>query len=259
VTAELAPKVDAEDTKDHDEDEEPAANDEEKKCVSSQKVSEEGRKIFIHNVSEESKYEDFQEAVEKFGEVTDFYNTGRGFAFLRFSTREEAEACIACMDNTEVAGRIIQMNMARPKGVEGGDHGGRGGGRGRGRGRGRGGGANGRSKDVEGTKLFVYNVSEETSQADLKREFGIYGTVTDVFNTGKGFAFIAFSTKAEAHAAIAAMDGTEVYGRVIECEIAKPRGEITPGREAGGVGGPGGGRGGRGGRGGFRGGRGGGN
>ena len=44
VTAELAPKVD------HDEDEEPAANDE--KSVSSQKVSEEGRKIFIHNVSE---------------------------------------------------------------------------------------------------------------------------------------------------------------------------------------------------------------
>ena len=65
-TAELAPKVDAEDTKDHDEDEEPAANDEEptahdeepaandeeKKSVSSQKVSEEGRKIFIYNVSE---------------------------------------------------------------------------------------------------------------------------------------------------------------------------------------------------------------
>ena len=46
VTAELAPKVD------HDEDEEPAANDEEKKSVSSQKVSEEGRKIFIYNVSE---------------------------------------------------------------------------------------------------------------------------------------------------------------------------------------------------------------
>ena len=151
--------------------------------------------------------------------MTDFYNPGRGFAFLTFSTREEAEACIACMDKTEVAGKTIQMNMARPKGV------------------------------VEGTRLFVHNVSEETSRADLKREFGIHGTVTDVFNTGKGYAFITFSTKAEAHAAVAAMDGTEVCGRVIECEIAQ-------GREAGGVGGPGGGRGGRGG---FRGGRGGGN
>ena len=127
------------------------------------------------------------------------------------------------MDNTEVAGRTIKMNMWRPKGVDGGDHG--------------------------GIRLFVHNVSDETCQADLKREFGVHGTVTDVYNPGKGYAFITFSTKAEAHAAVAAMDGTEVFGRVIVCEIAR-------GREAGGVGGPGGGRGGRGG---FRGGRGGGN
>ena len=155
--------------------------------------------------------------------MTDFFNPGRGFAFLTFSTSEEAEACIAGMDNTEVAGRIITMDMSRPKGGDFGDCG--------------------------GTRLFVLNVSEETSRADLRREFGIHGTVTDVYNTGKGYAFITFSSKAEAHAAVAAMDGTEVCGRVIVCEIAR-------GREAGGVGGPGGGRGGRGG---FRGGRGGGN
>merc|ERR1712107_181164 len=93
-------------------------------------MGEDGRKIFIHNVSEESQYEDFQEAVEKFGEVTDFFNPGRGFAFVTFSTNEEAQACIAAMDNTEVAGRTIQMNIARPKGDRGGDRGGRGGGRG---------------------------------------------------------------------------------------------------------------------------------
>ena len=182
--------------------------------------------------------------------MTDFYNPGRSFAFLTFSTREEAEACIACMDNTEVAGKTIQMNMARPKGVEGGKHGGRGGGRGRG------GGVNDRSKDVVCTRLFVQNVSDETSPADLKRKFGVHGTVTDVNYTGNGFAFITFSTKAEAHAAVAAMDGTEVGGSVIQCDIAKPQGESTRGRE-GGVGGHMG-RG-RGGRGGFRGGRGGGN
>ena len=129
------------------------------------------------------------------------------------------------MDNTEVAGRTIKMNMWRPKGVDGGDHG--------------------------GIRLFVHNVSDETCQADLKREFGVHGTVTDVYNPGKGYAFITFSTKAEAHAAVAAMDETEVCGRVIGCKIAKPRVESTPGR--------GGGAGGRGGRGGFRGGRGGGN
>ena len=84
----------------------------------------------------------FQAEVEKHGEVTDFYNSGRGFAFLTFSSNEEAQACIAAMDNTHVAGRDIQMNIAKPKGEKTPDRGGRGGGRG---GRGGGGGGGGRS------------------------------------------------------------------------------------------------------------------
>merc|ERR1719291_144728 len=145
------------------------------------RASEEGRKIFIHNVSEEATYEDFQESVEQFGEVTDFFNPGRGFAFITFSTNDEANACIAKMDNTDVAGRTIQMNIARPKGDKGGDRGGRGGGRG-GRGRGGGGGGGGgRREEVEGAKLFVHNVSEETHTDELKKAFGKHGTITDAY------------------------------------------------------------------------------
>merc|ERR1712013_973849 len=65
-------------------------------------MSEEGRKIFIHNVGEEFTYETFQEQVEKYGEVTDFFNPGRGFAFITFSTNDEAQACIKGMDNTDL-------------------------------------------------------------------------------------------------------------------------------------------------------------
>ena len=100
-------------------------------------------------------------------------------------------------------------------------------------------------QDVDGTKLFVHNVSEETSQDELKKAFGKHGSVTDAYNPGKGFAFITYSSPDEAQAAISAMDGTNVCGRDIECNIAKPRG--AP-REGGGD------RGGRGGRGGGRGG-----
>ena len=77
--------------------------------------NEEGRKIFINNVGEEMQYETFQEAVEKHGTVEDFFNPGRGFAFLTFSTADEAYACINVMDNTEVAGKLLQMNIAKPK------------------------------------------------------------------------------------------------------------------------------------------------
>lgn len=207
-----------------------------------------GSKIFVHNVSEEATYEDFQASVEKFGEVTDFFNPGRGFAFVEFSTNAEATACIAAMDNTEIAGRTIQMNIARPKGEKGGDRGGRRGGAG-------GGGGGGRRNDVEGTKLFVHNVSEDTSQDDLRSAFESHGTVTDAYNPGKGFAFITYSSPDEAQAAIAAMNGTHVCGRDIECNIAKPRGEKGGSGGRGGRGGRGGGYGGgRGGRGGGRGG-----
>merc|ERR1711948_156610 len=118
-----------------------------------------------------------------------------------------------------------------------------------------GGGGGGRRNDVEGAKLFVHNVSEETSQDDLRSAFESHGTVTDAYNPGKGFAFITYSSPDEAQAAIKAMNGTHVCGRDIECNIAKPRGE-----KGGDRGGRGGGRGGRGGRGGAggRGGRGGG-
>ena len=154
-----------------------------------------------------------QASVEKYGEVTDFLNPGRGFAFVEFSTNEEANACIEGMDNTEVAGRTIQMNIARPKGERGGDRrDSRGGGRG---GRGGAGGGGGRRDDVEGTKLFVHNVSEETSQDDLRSAFESNGTVTDAYNTGKGFAFITYSSPDEAQAAIKAMNGTHVCGRDI--------------------------------------------
>merc|ERR1719505_283661 len=305
-------------------------------------MSEEGRKIFIHNVGEEFTYETFQEQVEKYGEVTDFFNPGRGFAFITFSTNDEAQACIKGMDNTEVGGNTIQMNIARPKGEKpapgtggkrqqaadgcklfvhgvtqeinnadlqaafeahgtvtdaynpgkgfafvtfskaseataamealdnqevcgvfvnvsvakpkGGESTPRGGGRG---GRGGGGGGGGRRQEVEGAKLFVHNVSEETPTDDLYEAFGKHGTVTDAYNPGRGFAFITFATAAEANKAIEAMEGQEVCGRTIQCNVAKPRESGGGGGGRGGRGGRGGGRGGGGARGGGRGGRGG--
>ena len=134
---------------------------------------------------------------------------------MEYSSNEEAQACIAAMDNTDVAGRTIQMNIARPKGEKGGDRGGRGGGRG--------GGGGGRRNDVEGAKLFVHNISKDTSQEDLRGAFEKHGTVTDAYNPGKGYAFVTFSSPAKALAALKAMSGTKVLGRVINCSLARKR------------------------------------
>lgn len=109
-----------------------------------------------------------------------------------------------------------------------------------------------------GKRLYVGNLSFETTEATLTAEFGRDGRrvssvsiVTDR-DTGRprGFAFVTISDDAAARAAIDALNGTELDGRTINVNEAKARTD-APG---GGRGGPRGGGGGGGGRGGPRGG-----
>ncbi|MCK5272018.1 MAG: RNA-binding protein [Sedimentisphaerales bacterium] len=99
-----------------------------------------------------------------------------------------------------------------------------------------------------GKKLYVGNMSYETTQADLEQMFGAHGTVESVQvimdrDTGrsKGFAFVEMSSDAEAQAAIGALDGQDSGGRALKVNEAKPR-EPRSGGGGGGYGGGGGGR-----------------
>lgn len=115
------------------------------------------------------------------------------------------------------------------------------------------------------TKLFVGNLSFRTTQDELFDIFTQYGTVDNVAiindrETGqpRGFAFVEMANADEAEAAIAALNGTELGGRAINVNEARPRPEGGGGprgggggyQSRGGRGGSGGGGGGRGGRGG---------
>jgi RNA recognition motif-containing protein len=98
------------------------------------------------------------------------------------------------------------------------------------------------------TKLYVGNISFNTSNQDLIELFSASGTVESANvvedrETGRsrGFGFVEMASKAEADAAIAALNGKEIDGRTLKVNEAKPREDR---------GGFGGGRGGRGGGGG---------
>jgi cold-inducible RNA-binding protein len=104
-------------------------------------------------------------------------------------------------------------------------------------------------------KLYVGNLSFQTTQQDLEELFGQSGQVESVSivtdrDTGqpRGFAFVEMSGNAEAQAAIQALDGREVDGRALKVNEARPKEDR--GRR-GGFGGGGGGRSGGGGRGGY--------
>lgn len=88
------------------------------------------------------------------------------------------------------------------------------------------------------TKLYVGNLSFNTTEADLRDAFAAFGNVSDVFvatdrETGRprGFAFVTFSTPEESKLAIEKMNGADLGGRALTVNEAKPK-----------EGGPGGGR-----------------
>jgi RNA recognition motif-containing protein len=117
---------------------------------------------------------------------------------------------------------------------------------------------------MSNSKLYVGNMSFKTTEDELRQAFGQFGSVTDVYvamdkMTGRprGFAFVTMGTAEEAKAAAEKLNGTDLGGRALTVNEARPKEE----RPAGGFGGGGrgfgggGGGGGRGDRGGFGGGR----
>jgi hypothetical protein len=120
-----------------------------------------------------------------------------------------------------------------------------------------------------GKRMYVGNLSYETTSSDLEALFAQHGTVSSAEvisdrNSGrsKGFGFVEMGSDDETKAAIAALDGTDFQGRALTVNEARPMGERGGGGggggRGGGGGGYGGGGGGRGGGGGYGGGGGGG-
>ena len=111
-------------------------------------------------------------------------------------------------------------------------------------------------------KLYVGNLSFQTSREELEQLFAQAGTVesTNIVedrDTGRsrGFGFVEMATREEGEAAIQQFNGKELNGRALTVNEARPREERGPrGGGGGGRGGFGGNRGGGGGYGGHRGG-----
>jgi cold-inducible RNA-binding protein len=103
-------------------------------------------------------------------------------------------------------------------------------------------------------KLFVGNLSFNTTENDLQEAFAAHGTVVEanlmmdrMTGRSRGFAFVTMSTPEEAQKAIQAMNGATLAERQLTVNIARPkeerprgdRGDRGPRRDYGGGGGGG--------------------
>lgn len=95
--------------------------------------------------------------------------------------------------------------------------------------------------------LYVGNLPHSTSESELRTVFEAHGAVDRVNivtdrETGRsrGFAFVEMSNSGEADKAIAALDGSQLGGRTLKVNEAKPKAERAGaggGRRFGGGGG----------------------
>ena len=112
--------------------------------------AEEGCKLFVYGVNENTSNSELSDAFSKYGTVVDTYNTGKGYAFVTFDNKDDAQTATDQLNGQEILGQQVtfqfatwcdylqlflflyillqvKVNVARPKNDGGGGGGGRGG------------------------------------------------------------------------------------------------------------------------------------
>ncbi len=89
--------------------------------------------------------------------------------------------------------------------------------------------------------IYVGNLSFDTSETELQAAFAAYGAVSSARiatdrDTGRarGFGFVEMASQAEAQAAIAGLNGSNLQGRTLTVNEARPREDRRPAGNRGG-------------------------
>ena len=97
---------------------------------------------------------------------------------------------------------------------------------------------------MSNNKLFVGNLSFNTTENDLQDSFAAHGTVLETnlmmdreSGRPRGFGFVTMSTEEEATAAMNALNGKSLDDRALRVNVAKPREERASGGGRGSSGG----------------------
>ncbi|CAH0395768.1 unnamed protein product [Bemisia tabaci] len=187
--------------------------------------------IFVGDLSPEIETQTLKDAFAPFGEISNCRIVrdpqtlkSKGYAFVSYVKKAEAENAIAAMNGQWLGTRSIRTNWSTRKPPPP---------------------RNERSRSTNNTKAptyeEVYNQSSPTnctvycggftnglSDELIQKVFSPYGTIVDIRAfKDKGYAFIKFSTKDSATRAIEAVHNTEINGQVVKCFWGKESNDPT--------------------------------
>jgi len=126
-----------------------------------------------------------------------------GYGFVHYQNPQDAAKAIATLNGLQVSNKRIKVSYSRPN-----------------------------TADIKDTNLYVGNVPQGITEDDLQDLFGTYGSILtkkllrDQGGKVKGIAFIRFSKKAEADAAMANLHGYQLPGasRGLDVKVAEDHG-----------------------------------
>ncbi|MCI0395085.1 MAG: RNA-binding protein [Chloroflexi bacterium] len=94
-------------------------------------------------------------------------------------------------------------------------------------------------------RIYIGNLWQQTTESDLQEAFEAYGEVTSVTiikdkfsGESRGFGFVEMPSETEGQAAIAGLNGSQLGGRTLTVNVARPREERPAGPRGGGDRGP---------------------
>ncbi|CAL2033321.1 CBN-TIAR-1 protein [Caenorhabditis brenneri] len=197
--------------------------------------------VFVGDLSSEVDNQKLREAFQPFGDVSDAKvirdtNTtkSKGYGFVSYPKREEAERAIEQMNGQWLGRRTIRTNWAtrKPGDQEKPVH------------------YNEKSYDEiynqtsgDNTSVYVGNIAN-LSEEDIRQAFASYGRISEVrIFKMQGYAFVKFDNKDAAAKAIVQMNNQEVGGQLVRCSWGKTgdSGKSAGGSYGYGYGGPSGG------------------
>lgn len=189
-------------------------------------------RVYVGNLSWNVKWQDLKDHMKEAGEVVhadvlESYNgRSRGCGLVEYSTEEEAQNAIDTLHDTELDGRMIFVREDREPNSGSIGSFAKGGSR-----------QNNNSRSHQNydndnggnTKLYVGNLSFETTWQDLKDHFSAFGQVefAEVIegNDGRsrGFGLVRYLNQDDANTAIKELNQTDFDGRTIEVRYDRRR------------------------------------